>query len=112
MVTFISLLMVTTLFLLAFTRRRILILCAFYVCYGLLTVINEDAVPILGGLTIYRMLYLILLLSIGLRILQDDRFLLRVRQWPLASFFVLLFVMAVSSFYSPSNTVLSFDDPS
>ncbi len=111
MISFVSFLGIIALLLLSVTRRRILIICAFYVYYGLATVMNPDSVLTLGGLTVYRMLYIILLLSIGVRIFQDNHFLLRVHRWPLASFLLLLFVMAVSAFYSPSNTVLSISEP-
>ncbi|HEY6351166.1 MAG TPA: O-antigen ligase family protein [Candidatus Angelobacter sp.] len=94
---------------LALTRQRILILCGFYCFYALLTVLDQDNVPHLGPVTIYRALYLIILVSLVARLVQDPSFLLRVRRWPLASYCFLLILILASALYTRTGSAFSSD---
>ncbi len=49
-------------------------------------------------------------LSVIVRALGDHDFGLRIRRWPLISYCALLFVLLLSSFYSPSNSVFSLEN--
>src|SRR5579864_2202498 len=93
----------------ALTRHRILILCGFYCFYALLTVLDQDNVPHLGPVTIYRALYLVILVSLVARLVQDPSFLLRARRWPLASYFFLLILILASALYTRTGSAFSSD---
>ena len=107
-----SLLAITAAVTISLTQKRILTLCVFYVSYGLLTVLNPDSVPVLAGISIYRILYVGLLLSVGMRIFRDQQFVSRIRLWPTWPWLFLMLAITVSAFYSPSNSVFSVGDPS
>jgi O-antigen ligase len=96
---------------LSFTRRRVLILCAFYFSFGLLTVMNEDTIPLLGGFKLYRIAYPFLFLSVLVRFFRDCDLLPSAGRWPLFSYLALAFLTVVSAFYTPYTKVLLFGDP-
>lgn len=92
------------------TKHRILVMCGFYLFYALLTVMDEGNVPHLGPVTVYRALYVIILISLVARFIQDRSFLIRVRSWPILPYFILIIVLLASSLYSISNAALAFDE--
>jgi O-antigen ligase len=96
---------------LSFSRKRILLLCFFYFALGFLTIVNEDTVPLLGGLRLYRVAYPFLLLSVFLRFIQDPTLYDRIRHWPNLSYAVLIFTLVLSSLYTPYIGVLRLGDP-
>lgn len=110
MISIVLMLGVVLLLVLAFTRKRVFVICAFYGCYAVLTIINEEGIPLLGGFKAYRLVYPILLLSIVARIFQDRQFLVRLYRWPLLPYCLILFVLAISSLYSPSISVFSLEN--
>lgn len=93
------------------TRHRILIICGFYSFYALLTVMDEGNVPHLGPITIYRGLYLVLLISLITRFVQDRNFLVQMRRLPLLPYASLLVFILASSLYAHSRDVFLFDSP-
>lgn len=96
---------------LSFTRRRVFILCAFYLSFGLLTVLNEDTIPLLGGFKLYRIAYPFLFLSVLVRFFRDCDLLPSAGKWPLGSYLALVFLTVVSATYTPYTRVLVFSDP-
>jgi O-antigen ligase len=111
MLSLISFVAIAFLAVISVTRWRMLVICGFYSFYGLLTVLNEGDVPYLGSLTPYRALYLILLISLFARFVQDHNFLLRMRRLPLLPYIFLLVLMLASSFYAHSSEVFLPDNP-
>jgi O-antigen ligase len=96
---------------LSFSRERILLLCYYYFAFGVLTIVNEDTVPLLGGLKLYRIAYPFLLLSVLVSFVRDPMSYERFRRWPNLSYLALVFSLIISSFYSPYTNVLVFSDP-
>jgi len=92
------------------TKHRIFVMCGFYAFYALLTVLDEGNVPHLGPVTVYRALYVIILISLVARFIQDRGCLLRTRSWPILPYVVLITVLLASSLYSISNAALAFDE--
>lgn len=110
MLSLVSFVVLAVLAALSLTRRRVFIICGFYSFYALLTVLDEGNVPHLGPLTVYRALYLIILISLVARFVQDRGFLLRTRSWPMLPYFIFITVLLASSVYSISNAALAFNE--
>jgi O-antigen ligase len=106
----VSILVALSMLALSFTRRRIVILCVFYFSFGLLTVLNDDSIPLLGGGKLYRIAYPFLLLSVLIRIFRDSDFLISAKKWPLFSYLALVFLTVISSLYSSYIKVFTFSD--
>src|ERR1051326_3719044 len=85
---------------LSFTRRRVWIICGFYSFYALLTVLDVGNVPRLGPVTVYRALYLILLISLTAHFVQNRNFLRQSRRWLVFPYVLLLVGVLASSLYS------------
>src|SRR5215831_1389168 len=96
---------------LAFTRHRIFVICGFYSFYALLTILNQgNAPPHLGPITVYRALYLLLLVSIASRFLKDPGLPAQIRRLPLASYFFLLILVMASFLYSQTTHTFFSED--
>src|SRR5216683_437527 len=110
MLSIICFLAISSLAVLSLTRYRILVICGLYSFYALLPVLDEGHVPRIGPLTIYRALYLILVIAVVALVIQDSNFLLRMRRWPVFSYIALLILVLGSALYSQTNSALDFDD--
>lgn len=95
---------------LAFTRHRIFLVCGFYSFYAFLTVLVPGTVPRVGPITIYRALYLVLLMSFLVRLVQDGSFLGQTRRWPLLPYSVFLVLILASSLYSQTSSTFFSPD--
>jgi hypothetical protein len=111
MLSLISFVAIGLLAVMSVTRWRILVICGFYSFYGLLTVLNEGDVPYFGSLTPYRALYLILVISLFARLVQDHNFLLRMRRLPWLPYIFLLVLTLTSSLYANSSEVFLPENP-
>jgi O-antigen ligase len=111
MIAVLFILVTLSMLFLSSTRRRIIVLCAFYFSFGLLTVINDDSVFLLGGLKLYRIAYPFLFLSVLVRILREPEFFAFVRRWPILPYLGLVFITLISSLHSLYIDVFSFNDP-
>jgi O-Antigen ligase len=109
MLSLLFFIVIAVLAVLSLTRRRVFIICGFYSFYALLTVLDEGNVPHLGPVTVYRALYVIILISLVARFIQDRNFLVHFRRWPLLSYSVLITVVVASSLYSITHQVLDLD---
>ncbi|HEY6250071.1 MAG TPA: O-antigen ligase family protein [Candidatus Angelobacter sp.] len=92
---------------LALTRHRVIVICGFYSFYALLSVLDPDNVPRLGPVTIYRAIYLIALISLIARLVQDSGFPGQIRRWPMPSYLVLLTLVLASALYSQTSHTFS-----
>jgi O-antigen ligase len=110
MLSLVSFVVMGALAALALTKKRVIVICGFYCFYALLTVLGEGNVPHLGPVTVYRALYVIILISLVARFIQDRSFLVRIRSWPILPYFILITVLLASSLYSISNAALAFDE--
>jgi O-antigen ligase len=102
---------IAALTLLSLTRRRILVVCGFYSFYALLTILDENNVPQLGPITIYRALYIVFLISLIARLVQDRDFLSHMRLLPRVSYLSLLAFLLASSLYAHSSDIFLFENP-
>jgi O-antigen ligase/polysaccharide polymerase Wzy-like membrane protein len=109
MLSLLSFIVIAVLAVLSLTRRRVFIICGFYSFYALLTVLDEGNVPHLGPVTVYRALYVVILISLVARFIQDRNFLVHIRRWPLLSYSILMTVLLASSLYSVTHQVLDLD---
>jgi O-antigen ligase len=95
----------------AATRKGILLLCFYYMAFGILTVVNIDTAPLLGGLKAYRFAYLLLCFLFVLRLFTDPYFFQQFRRWPNLSYLSILFALAASSLYSTNPRALAPTEP-
>jgi len=112
MLVFAVFLVIAGVVLLSFTTRTIILVCAFYCCYGLITVLLPGVIPAFGMFTIYRFLYLILLLSLVVNLIRVKHFAVCIQHWSLVTYLAVIFIFLASSVYSSSSKLLSIDDPS
>ncbi len=92
---------------LSLTRRRIYVICGFYCVYGFVKVLGLGSVMDWAQLAVFRALYLVLLVSVGVRFVQDRAYLAQLRRWPLVSYSILLALFLASALYSPSSEPFS-----
>jgi len=92
---------------LSLSRRRVFIICGFYGIYGFVKVLGLGNVMDWAQLAVFRALYLILLVSVGVRFLRDRAYLVQMRRWPLVSYAILLVLFLASALDSKSTEPFS-----
>ncbi|HLG94671.1 MAG TPA: O-antigen ligase family protein [Bryobacteraceae bacterium] len=88
-----------------------MLLCFYYMAFGILTVVNVDTAPLLGGLKVYRFVYPLLCFLFVLRLFTDPFFFQQIRRWPNLNYLAILFVLAASSLYSTNARALAPTEP-
>ncbi len=107
LISAVYLLVILVLACLALTKRRVFVICGFYSIYGFVKVVGLGSVMDWAQLAVFRALYLVLLVSVGVRFLQDGAYLVQLRRWPLVSYAILLVLFLASALYSPSSEPFS-----
>jgi O-antigen ligase len=89
---------------LAFTKRRVWVLCGFYLVYGVLKLFALGDVLAWRDLVLFQGLYVVLLVSAVMRWFTDKEFSRQMASLPKA-YFVAIAIMAASALYSISGHV-------
>lgn len=92
--------------LVALTRHRIWVLCGFYCVYGVLKVIALGEIVEWHDLALFQGLYIVLLVSMIVRLWQDETFFGQIGRWP-KMYFVAIGMMYVSALYSISHHIFT-----
>jgi O-antigen ligase len=94
---------------LAFTKRRVWVLCGFYCVYGVLKLLALGDVLEWRDLVLFQGLYLVLFVSAVMRWFTDKEFPRQMARLPKA-YFIAIAIMAASALYSISGHIFTSGD--